>query len=197
MVKIKLCGLSTKEAVEEAVRLGVDYIGFVFAESKRRVSPDQARNLADFIPSSIQTVGVFLNPSLAEIEEVLSVVDLDFIQIHGQWDSKQALPKPLIRAIKASQLGELELTNQVDYLLIDADQAGSGQVFDWNKVNPNQLDIPFFIAGGLNPENVSQAIDYFSPYAVDVSSGIETDGQKDVNKMREFVERTRNHVPSP
>lgn len=196
MVKVKLCGLMTKEAVEEAVRLQVDYIGFVFAESKRRISPEQARELAALVPQSIQLVGVFLHPTLATIEEVLSVVDLDLIQIHGNWDDNCPLPRPLIRAVKASQLESVAVSEQADYLLIDADQAGSGQVFDWESVATDRLLQPFFVAGGLTPENVSQAIDYFTPYAVDVSSGIETDGKKDLQKMRAFVERTRKHVSS-
>lgn len=196
MVKVKLCGLMTKEAVEETVRLQVDYIGFVFAESKRRISPEQARELAVLVPKSIQRVGVFLHPTLATIEEVLSVVDLDLIQIHGNWDDNCPLPRPLIRAVKASQLEGVAVSEQADYLLIDADQAGSGQVFDWESVATDRLLQPFFVAGGLTPENVSQAIDYFTPYAVDVSSGIETDGKKDLQKIRAFVERTRKHVSS-
>lgn len=192
MTKVKICGLSTASAVETACRAGADYIGFVFAGSRRRVSLEQAQKLADLVPATVRKVGVFVSPSLAELEEAISVANLDLVQIHGDFDEELLthIGRPVIRAYQVK--GALkDVCQQVDYLLFDAPLAGSGQTFDWQTFDRSQINQPFFIAGGLNAGNVQEAIQYFAPYAVDVSSGIETDGQKDLQKITEFIERVK------
>ena len=195
MTKVKICGLSTKEAVKTAVSAGADYIGFVFAPSKRQVSVEQATELAKFIPSHIQKVGVFVSPSRAELLEAVDKVGLDFVQVHGKVVDKlfENLPCASIQAVQVDGNGHVP-NSQTDYLLFDAPVAGSGQTFDWGRLDTTGLAQPFFIAGGLNEDNVAGAIQHFSPFAVDVSSGVETDGQKDHEKIRRFIERVKNGI---
>ena len=195
MTKVKICGLSTTEAVETAVSAGADYIGFVFAPSKRQVTVEQAIELAKFIPSHIQKVGVFVSPSRAELLEAVDKVGLDFAQVHGQVVDKlfENLPCASIQAVQVDGDGHVP-NSQADYLLFDAPVAGSGQTFDWGQLDTTELSQPFFIAGGLNEDNVEEAIQHFTPFAVDVSSGVETDGQKDHEKIRRFIERVKHGI---
>ena len=195
MTKVKICGLSDIEAVKTAVSAGADYIGFVFAPSKRQVTLEQAAELAKFIPSHIQKVGVFVSPGRAELLEAVDKVGLDFVQVHGQVVDKlfENLPCGSIQAVQVDEGGHVP-NSQADYLLFDAPVAGSGQTFDWGQLDTTELAQPFFIAGGLNEDNVARAIQHFSPYAVDVSSGVETDGQKDHEKIRRFIERAKNGI---
>ena len=195
MTKVKICGLSTKEAVRTAVSAGADYIGFVFAPSKRQVTLEQATELAKLIPSHIQKVGVFVSPSQSELLEAIDKVGLNMVQIHGQVadDLFDDLPCASIQAVQVD--GDGHVPNfQTDYLLFDAPVAGSGQTFDWGQLDTTGLAQPFFIAGGLKEDNVVKAIQHFTPYAVDVSSGVETDGQKDQEKIRGFIERAKNGI---
>ena len=195
MTKVKICGLSTKEAVKTAASAGADYIGFVFAPSKRQVTVEQATELAKFIPSHIQKVGVFVSPNRTELLEAIEKVGLDLVQIHGQVVDKlfENLPCGSIQAVQVDERGHVP-NSQADYLLFDAPVAGSGQTFDWGRLDTTELAQPFFIAGGLNEDNVEEAIQHFTPYAVDVSSGVETDGQKDHEKIRRFIERVKNGI---
>ena len=195
MTKVKICGLSTKEAVKTAVSAGADYIGFVFAPSKRQVTVEQATELAKFIPSHVRKVGVFVSPSRAELLEAVDKVGLDLVQVHGQVadDLFEDLPCASIQAVQVDGEGHVP-NSQADYLLFDAPVAGSGQTFDWGQLDTTELAQPFFIAGGLNEDNVARAIQYFSPFAVDVSSGVETNGQKDHEKIRRFIERVKNGI---
>ena len=195
MTKVKICGLSTKEAVKTAVSAGADYIGFVFAPSKRQVTLEQAAELAKFIPSHIQKVGVFVSPSRAELLEAVDKVGLDFVQVHGQVVDKlfENLPCASIQAVQVDGNGHVP-NSQADYLLFDAPVAGSGQTFVWGRLDTTELAQPFFIAGGLHEDNVAKAIQHFTPFAVDVSSGVETDGKKDHEKIRRFIERVKNGI---
>ena len=190
MTKVKICGLKTFEAVQTAVAAGADYVGFVLAPSKRQVTLDQAGQLAQLIPDTVEKVGVFVSPTKEELLEAIAAIPLDLVQIHGDWDDSlvEQLPVPVIRAIQVTAGGELPQT-QADYLLFDAPVAGSGQTFDWQVMDTSRLEHPFFIAGGLTVDNVQAAIRRFMPYAVDVSSGVETNGQKDLQKIRAFIER--------
>ena len=195
MTKVKICGLSTKGAVETAVSAGVDYIGFVFAPSKRQVTLEEATELAELIPADVKKVGVFVSPSRAQLLEAIDKVGLDFVQVHGKVVDKlfENLPCGSIQAVQVDGDGHVP-NSQADYLLFDAPVAGSGQTFDWGKLDTTGLAQPFFIAGGLNEDNVARAIQHFSPFAVDVSSGVETDGQKDHEKIRRFIERVKHGI---
>ena len=189
MTKVKICGLSTVEAVETAVLAGADYIGFVFAASKRQVSLEQAQELAKRVTGKTKIVGVFVSPSLEDLEQAIGQVPLDMVQIHGTFDEAliPLISVPVIRAIQLSDQ-EAQVTSQADYLLFDAPVAGSGQTFDWGLLKDQKIQQDFFIAGGLTVDNVRQARETFQPYAVDVSSGVETDGRKDIEKIKAFIE---------
>ena len=189
MTKVKICGLSTVEAVETAVLAGADYIGFVFAESKRQVSLEQAQELAKRVTGKTKIVGVFVSPSLEDLEQAIGQVPLDMVQIHGTFDEVliPLISVPVIRAIQLSDQ-EAQVSSQADYLLFDAPVAGSGQTFDWNLLKNQKIRQDFFIAGGLTVDNVHQARETFQPYALDVSSGVETDGHKDIEKIKAFIE---------
>ena len=189
MTKVKICGLSTVEAVETAVLAGADYIGFVFAASKRQVSLEQAQELAKRVTGKTKIVGVFVSPSLEDLELAIGRVPLDIVQIHGTFDEAlmPMISVPVIRAIQLSDQ-EAQVTSQADYLLFDAPVAGSGQTFDWDLLKDQKIRQDFFIAGGLTVDNVRQARETFQPYALDVSSGVETDGRKDIEKIKAFIE---------
>ena len=162
----------TPEAVATAVEAGADYIGFVFAKSKRQVSLEQAHELAKGVTGQTKIVGVFVSPSLEELKEAIGQVPLDIVQIHGTFD-EALIPKisvPVIRAIQIS---------------------GSGQTFDWQLLADKQIEQDYFIAGGLTVDNVAEAKETFHPYALDVSSGVETDGHKDLDKIKAFIERVK------
>lgn len=195
MTKVKICGLSTKEAVETAVSAGADYIGFVFAPSKRQVTLEEAAELAKLIPVNFKKVGVFVSPSRAQLLEAIEKVGLDLVQVHGQVADAlfEDLSCASIQAVQVDGNGHVP-NSQADYLLFDAPVAGSGQTFDWGQLDTSGLAQPFFIAGGLNEDNVEEAIQHFTPYAVDVSSGVETDGQKDQEKIRRFIERVKHGI---
>ena len=189
MTKVKICGLSTVEAVETAVLAGADYIGFVFAESKRQVSLEQAHELAKLVTGKTKIVGVFVSPSLEDLEQAIAQVPLDIVQIHGMFDEAliQKISVPVIRAIQLSDQ-EAKVTSPADFLLFDAPVAGSGRTFDWDLLKDQTIQQDFFIAGGLTVDNVRQARETFQPYALDVSSGVETDGRKDIEKIKAFIE---------
>ena len=195
MTKVKICGLSTKETVETAVSAGADYIGFVLAPSKRQVTLEEAAELAKLIPSDVKKVGVFVSPSREELLEAIEKVGLDLVQVHGQVadDLFEDLPCTSIQAVQVDGEGHVS-NSRADYLLFDAPVAGSGKTFDWGQLDTSGLAQPFFIAGGLNEDNVAKAIQHFTPYAVDVSSGVETDGQKDHEKIRRFIERVKHGI---
>ena len=192
MTKVKICGLSTQEAVTAAVSSGADYIGFVFAKSKRQVSLEQAQKLAKMIPEKVKKVGVFVSPTLEELKIAIKTVPLDLVQIHGDYDEdlQTDFSVPLIRAVQIKK-GKENLTSKADYLLFDAPIAGSGETFDWRQLETEQLQKPFFIAGGLTSDNVKECIEHFAPYAVDVSSGVETNGRKDIEKIKRFIESVK------
>lgn len=195
---IKICGLSSKEAIDKAVSSGATHIGFVFAKSKRQVSVEEAKILAQSVPKNIQKVGLFVNAPIDEVEKIVSDVNLDMIQLHGDESAEYAsqLSKPVIKAIKVIE-GKLP-ENISDYknsiILLDAPASqfagGNGESFDWENVDINKLsDYQFFVAGGLNASNVNRAIQIFNPTGVDVSSGVETNGVKDLLKIKEFIKK--------
>ena len=192
MTKVKICGLSTPEAVATAVKAGADYIGFVFAKSNRQVSLEQAHELAKGVTGQTKTVGVFVSPSLKELEEAISQVPLDIVQIHGTFDEDliSKISVPVIRAIQISD-GDSQVKSQAGYLLVDGNIAGSGQNFGWQLFADKQIEQDYFIAGGLAVDNVAEAKETFHPYALDVSSGVETDGYKDLKKIKAFIERVK------
>ena len=197
MTKIKLCGLSRACDIEEANKLNPEYIGFVFApKSRRYVLPEKAAELKRLLYPRIKAVGVFVNESLQNVAELLKNGVIDMAQLHGNEDDeyikelRTLTKKPIIKAFRVSCKQDVVKANAsaADYVLFDSG-AGTGTVFDWNLIS--KIDRPYFLAGGLDTENVKEAIKNLKPFAVDVSSGIETDGRKDPTKMAAFVAAVR------
>ena len=197
MTKIKLCGLRRPEDIEAANLLKPEYVGFVFAKkSKRYVEPETALSLKKALDPSIKAVGVFVNEDLSVVADLLNRGVIDIAQLHGSESDeyidelKKATGKTVIRAFKITSQEDVDkaVVSPADYILLDAG-AGDGVTFDWSVVK--NVERPFFLAGGLGPENVTDAIRAVKPFAVDVSSGIETDGFKDKDKMTAFVTAVR------
>ncbi|MGM0216911.1 phosphoribosylanthranilate isomerase [Enterococcus sp. AZ109] len=198
MTKIKICGLSTTEAVETAVKSGADYLGFVFAKSPRQVTANQAREITKTIPETVKKVGVFVSPTPQEVEAVIKVAGLDFVQVHGEPLTK-TVSVPIIQAVSIRKTATLPKPGIEEYLLLDAPPSkymgGNGEVFNWQAVDPTELpQEKLFVAGGLTSENVRDAIRYFKPLAVDVSSGVETDGKKDMKKITAFCQAVKEET---
>lgn len=196
MVKIKICGIKRLEDIEIVNKYKPDFIGFVFANSKRKVSYNLALNLRKNLSEDISAVGVFVD---ADKKEILKLYDdgiIDIAQLHGNEDEnyicdlkkKTQNKLKVIKAIEISQNTDLSKYDDYnsDYLLLDSGK-GSGKTFDWNLIKKD-LKKDFFLAGGLNSSNISQAISEFNPYAVDLSSALEVDGFKDENKIKEIME---------
>ncbi|GGB47594.1 phosphoribosylanthranilate isomerase [Virgibacillus dakarensis] len=202
---VKICGITTQEAANTAVQAGADFIGFVFAPSKRRITPAKAATIAATLPSTVKKVGVFVNESLEEVKKIVEQVGLDYIQLHGDETPEYAkiLDIPIIKAfsVNPENLAAIK-TYPCDYYLLDspkgANRGGNGTTFDWDllaKVNLEPEKI--ILAGGLHPDNVQDAIAAARPAGVDVSSGVETDGQKDLAKIKQFitnVKRKDEHI---
>ena len=198
MTRIKLCGLSRPCDIEAANRLLPTYIGFVFAPGSRRyVSPTRAAELKALTDPRISVVGVFVNESPETVAELLGRGIIDVAQLHGQEDEayirrlRTLTDKPLIQAFRVdtAQDAQAAEASGADMVLLDSGRGGTGQAFDWALVR--RVRRPYLLAGGLNPDSVGQAMDMLHPFGVDVSSGIETDGKKDMEKMRAFVYAVR------
>lgn len=197
MTKIKLCGLSRPCDIEAANELKPEYIGFVFApKSKRYVTPERAAKLRQLLAPGIQAVGVFVRENPQTVAAMLNSNVIDMAQLHGGEDEdyirqlRELSHKPIIQAFRIETADDIASAQQssADYILLDSG-GGTGTVFDWNLVQT--LTRPYFLAGGLDVENAGKAQTLLKPYAVDVSSGIETDGYKDKTKMAAFVRAIR------
>jgi len=197
MTKVKICGLKEVEHIQAAVEAGADFIGLMFAPSKRRITVEQAVALAQHIPSNVKKVGVFVNEAPETIKQIAELVGLDFIQYHGDESAEQiaAVGLPAIKAfsIRTKEDVTRASTYAIDYYLFDAPgtdfRGGSGNSFDWTLLD--DVNIPLdkvILAGGLTEENVGIATMLVQPFAVDVSSGVEIDGRKDIEKIKRFVE---------
>lgn len=195
MVKIKICGIRREEDIHIINRYTPDYIGFVFAESKRQIDFKMAKNLKKLMKVDIPVVGVFVNQEIKYILKLYRNNIIDIAQLHGDEDEqyinqlKEIEPNlKLIKAIVIKDYENLEDYENLnaDYLLIDNGK-GSGKTFDWDLVD-NNINKEIFLAGGLNNKNIKVAIEKFRPYAIDLSSSVETNGFKDENKIKEVME---------
>ena len=200
MSKIKLCGLSRKCDIEWANALKPEYIGFVFwSKSKRNVPPEKAKELKGLLSPDVKAVGVFVDEPIENVAELLNDNIIDIAQLHGGEDEeyikklRMLSGKPIIKAflLKSEIDAERAEKSTADYILVDSG-TGTGKSFDWELLK--NISRPYFLAGGLCCENISQAITALDPYAVDVSSGIETNGCKDKNKMAAFVAAVRKEI---
>ena len=197
MTGIKFCGMTRPCDLEAANRLKPDDIGFVFAKKSRRfIPPDRAAELKRMLSDDILAVGVFVDAPLSTVAELLNQGVIDIAQLHGHEDEtwlrhlRSLTDRPVWKAFRITNPEDLlrAEVSGADRILLDAG-AGDGAVFDWSLLDG--IHRPYILAGGLNPENVTQAIRTLHPQAVDVSSGIETGGFKDPEKMAAFVKAVR------
>lgn len=194
MTKIKFCGLKRQEDIDFANSILPEYIGFVFAQkSKRYVPPEKADELKQRLDKKISAVGVFVNEEPETVAKLLNRGTIDLAQLHGseseEYISKlRALTdKPIIKAFNVRDEQDIIAAQKstANFVLLDSPIAGSGTSFDWELLK--NFGRPYFLAGGLDPDNIFRAVRDLKPYAVDVSSGIETDGIKDFDKMKRFA----------
>ena len=197
MTKIKLCGMTQMSDIETINQLRPDYIGFVFAGRSKRFLPlESAAKLKKKLKKEIQAVGVFVDAPVEQVAKLLNENTIDMAQLHGKEDEgyierlRMLTEKPIIKAFLIAGKEDVERIEEssADYVLVDSG-TGSGKAFDWSLVK--DIKRPFFLAGGLDADNVKEAITQIHPYAVDVSSGIETAGYKDKVKMAAFVAAVR------
>ncbi|GGP18643.1 phosphoribosylanthranilate isomerase [Silvimonas iriomotensis] len=202
-VRIKICGLRDPATARAAAQMGADAIGLVFYEpSPRNVSVEEAKAVLAALPAFVTSVGLFVNADPDWLRDLLQVLPLDLLQFHGDESPEycRSFGKPWIKAVRVKQD-----TNLIEYaaqfhdargLLVDAfvegTPGGTGEAFDWSLI-PEDLPLPLILSGGLNPGNVSEAVAAVAPWAVDVSSGVEsTRGVKDLNKVAQFIKAARH-----
>ena len=198
MTKIKLCGLTRPCDIAWVNELRPDYIGFVFAKkSKRYAAPELAAQLKALLNPEIQAVGVFVNEDVDMVAELLRAGIIDVAQLHGKEDEsyiaalRAKTDKPIFKAFRIDSEADVAKANasSADFVLLDSGNGGTGTVFDWQLLQG--IARPYFLAGGLHPGNIGEAVKALKPFGVDVSSGIETDGLKDQAKMAQFVQAVR------
>ncbi|WP_434121043.1 phosphoribosylanthranilate isomerase [Salinicoccus roseus] len=198
-MKIKICGVQSVEAAWWAVEAGVDMIGLMFADSRRKIGVAEAREIVRAVGQDIDCTGVFVNEPIDEVRRIYEAVGLDFVQLHGDEsrDYAEALDIPVIKAFSIRQTDIREMFRySADYILIDSPpgryRGGTGHAFDWSALDHPDVDQSrLILAGGINSGNIRQAYESVSPAYVDISSGVETDGAKDRKKIFELTEQMK------
>lgn len=213
--KIKICGLRRLEDTTYVNNYKPDYVGFVFAKSKRQVTKELAEILKNELDPAIIRVGVFVNQPLDWVVDLVNRDIINYAQLHGDEDHEYITKlrssissnvigadrdrkTGIIKAVRVQEELDIDRANSYDcdYILLDTYsvecEGGNGKTFDWSMIK--KMNKPFFLAGGINETNVLQAIQMVRPYGVDASSGLETDGYKDVGKIRNFVEKIRTYT---
>ncbi len=212
MTRVKICGLSDTESALAAAEAGADYLGFIFARSKRQVTAEKAASVISEIRKlnkPLLTVGVFVNEESAEVNRIVEYCRLDFVQLSGDETPAYCsqMKNPIIKAIHISpnETGETinkKIKEYRDYLKYhnpvflldthsDSTYGGTGQIFNWNLISGLPAEYPIFIAGGLTPVNVGGLVKKYRPWGVDVSSGVETGGKKNILKIKTFIEAVK------
>lgn len=207
-VEAKICGLSTPETVDAAVRFGAAYVGFVtFPRSPRHLSTETMKALGARVPKNVIRVGLFVDPDDALLDEKLATGALDMLQLHGSETPERVAAirrhagKPVMKAIKVAEAADVErgiaaYAGVVDRLMFDAAEGilpgGNAKAFDWTIMSGRTVSKPWFLAGGLTPGNVAEAVRVTGAHAVDVSSGVEeTRGVKSVDLIRAFLDAVK------
>ena len=196
MTKIKICGIRRHEDIQYINELSPDYMGFVFAKSKRRVDVDKVLNLVKNLSGDIKKVGVFVDEDPTKVLEIAEKLKLSVLQFHGQ-ESQEYIDKfkgyEIWKALKINSLESIHETRNYtcEKFLLDNSIAGSGESFKWELVQQKIQGSLIMLAGGLTSENVQEGILQLKPYGVDVSSGVETNGFKDYKKIKEFIRKVR------
>jgi phosphoribosylanthranilate isomerase len=210
LTKVKICGISEVTYARAAIEAGADLIGVVFAPSPRQVTPDQAEEIVAAVKKRLPVVGVFVNMPTAEVNKVALACELDWVQLSGDenWEYCQQIEKPVIKTIHISpdwdeekllahlEDGQRKLGSRSHLYLLDTfvkqRYGGTGKVFAWGIAKKAVTKFPVIIAGGLHPANVRQVVANLRPWGVDVSSGVESRGIKDISKIKAFVQAVRS-----
>jgi phosphoribosylanthranilate isomerase len=212
MTKIKICGIKTEEQAIVAAEAGADFIGLVFAPSRRQVTEAQAEKIVTALKkhgAKTEIIGVFVNAHAGTINRIAEKCRLDRVQLSGDepWEYCRDIKKPIIKVMRVSRnkrsgqvskdlkYGTKLLKERDIIFLLDSNArekyGGTGMTFDWKLAVPIAGKFPVIIAGGLNPDNVATAIKLISPWGVDVSTGVETRGVKDIEKIKRFIEAVK------
>lgn len=199
---VKICGITSEEDALLATAMGADAVGFIFAPSDRQISPDLARDIARRLPPEVLTVGVFRDQEPRRVVEICNTAGLRCAQLHGHESAEQAsyVRERVPLLIQAFSAGDPGLDRAYEYpadaFLIDSPTPGSGEVFDWSLAEGAPQGRRIIIAGGLDPDNVGDAIVRLRPWGVDVATGVErARGRKDPVKVRRFIEAARAAEP--
>lgn len=200
-MKVKICGITNREIALYTVQMGADALGFVFAPSRRQISPEAAKHIIAELPDTVEKVGVFVNEDVRTIEEIATYCGLTMIQLHGEESNETVdlLSYPVVKAVGIGSEQDVRFAEQFHspYLLVDSPKGqhfygGNGETFDWSVLaGMNQQAHKLILAGGLTSENVGIAIAEVQPYMVDVSSGVETNGKKDREKIKAFLQAAK------
>lgn len=200
-MKVKICGITDMETAKITCEYGADAIGFVFAESKRKITLERAKEIIQELPAHVLKVGVFVNESVEVIQKTAAECGLTHVQLHGDEDNHQIrrLNIPSVKALGVFAEDDMKSaqTYEADYILFDSPKekfhGGNGKAFSWKLLAhmPKELQKKTILAGGLNVSNVEEAIRTVQPYMVDVSSGVETEGKKDLEKIKKFIQKAK------
>ena len=196
-MKVKICGITDLETAKVACDYGADAIGFVFAKSKRKIAPEQAKQIINELPAHVMKIGVFVNESVESMQKIAAECGLTHVQLHGD-EGNYHIERLNIPSIKAVGVGsEADIIKaasyETDYVLFDSPKekfrGGNGKTFSWKLLEhiPKELQKKTILAGGLHIGNIQKAIQTVQPYMVDVSSGVETEGKKDIEKIKQFI----------
>jgi phosphoribosylanthranilate isomerase len=201
---VKICGITNEADALLAVAMGADAVGFVFAPSQRQIAPQQAYDITRRLPPEILTVGVFRDEHPSRVVEIVNRSGVKAAQLHGSETAAATIEvtqkvRWVIRAFPAGATAVAHADRYgTDLILLDAPQPGSGQVFDWSLAGELPDGLRLILAGGLDPDNVADAVRAVEPWGVDVASGVEREpGRKDPIKVKRFIERARAAAPIP
>ncbi|MGN7890543.1 phosphoribosylanthranilate isomerase [Bacillus sp. 22475] len=196
-MKVKICGITDVETAKSACEYGADALGFVFAESKRKITPKRAKEIIQELPANVLKIGVFVNESVEVIQKIADECGLTHVQLHGDEDNHQIRRLNILCIKSLGVTSERDMKNaqryETDYILFDSPKekfhGGNGKTFSWELLGhmPKELRKKTILAGGLNALNIEEAIRTVRPYMVDVSSGVEIEGKKDVEKIKQFI----------
>lgn len=205
-MKVKMCGLRRLEDIQYANQVKPDYVGFVFAESFRKIEMEQAAQLRRRLSPDIQAVGVFVNETPERIAEIADTVSLDAVQLHGDeelediFKLRKQMKQKIWKAVRVESIQDIVKAEKfpVDMLLLDSfckdAYGGTGKVLNLSLIKRQKIKLPYFLAGGLNPDNLEGILQELLPDGIDLSSGIETGGKKDLNKMKKIIEICRRRL---